>query len=184
MRFVFLLVIMMSSNMLSARATDKSPDQLKIIAMINKAAKTNNLELIKEYKKYGGNLNVQDEKGYSPLIYAAYYGHDDLVTYLIHEGANPCLEDKRGNTALMGAIFKGNLKSAYVLMKSKCSINHKNKANQNALMYSALFDRKEIAKELMKKGLKPSQKDHQGESAISLAEKQMNQSMLELLGAE
>lgn len=181
MKLLLLLLALIQAVSFKLQASEALSDRQKIVGMLNHAAKTNNIELVKEYRKYGGNLNIQDEKGYSPLIYAAYYGHDDLVSYLIAQGAEPCLEDKRGNTALMGAIFKGNLKSAYILMNSECSIQHENKAKQNALMYAALFDRKEIVKALMKKGLKANQKDHSGESAISLAEKQMNHSMLEIL---
>ena len=54
-------------------------------------------------------LNIQDENGKtqliqatwsSDLIYAAYYGHTDIVKYLLTKGANKDLVAKKGETAL------------------------------------------------------------------------------------
>lgn len=104
-----------------------------------------------------------------------------MVKLLLKNKANPCIKDKRGNTALMGAIFKGNISIAYKLMKSKCVINQKNNANQTALMYASLFNRKEIANKLVEKGENPNDKDLNGISAIEVAKKQYNQKMVELL---
>ncbi|EQC51580.1 ankyrin repeat domain-containing protein [Bacteriovorax sp. DB6_IX] len=153
----------------------------RIIEKVNHAAKTNNLELIHEYIRLKGNLNIQDEKGYTPLIFAAYYGNEEMVELLLKNKANPCVKDKRGNTALMGAIFKGNLSIAYKLMNSECAIHQKNNANQTALMYASLFNRKELARELIAKGQNPKFKDNHGVSAIDVAKKQYNNEMVELL---
>ena len=46
------------------------------------------------------NINVQDSKGYTPLITACQYGHLALVAFLVSRGANLELEDKNGDTAL------------------------------------------------------------------------------------
>lgn len=151
---------------------------------VNRAAKENNVALMKEYIRLGGNLDIQDKKGYTPLIFAAYYGHEKLVSLLLKNNANPCLKDSRGNTALMGAIFKGNVKVAYKLMKSSCTISQKNNAKQTALMYASLFGRKEIAKELMAKGSSAKEVDANGESAITVAKKQMNGEMVQVLENE
>ena len=84
----------------------------KLNDMVLRAAKSDNKALIDEYIKLGGDLNIHDEKGYTPLIFAAYYGHASMVETLLDAGANPCLEDKRGNTARMGAVFKGKFRIA------------------------------------------------------------------------
>lgn len=136
---------------------------------------------MQEYIRLGGDLNVQDNKGYTPLIFAAYYGHTEMVNLLLENKANPCIKDARGNTALMGAIFKGNISVAYKLMNSDCVVNQKNNANQTALMYAALFDRQEIAKKLIEKGEAVSDTDINGNSAIEVAQKQFNDKMVEVL---
>ncbi len=149
--------------------------------MVLRAAKSDNKDLIKEYIKLGGDLNIQDEKGYTPLIFAAYYGHASMVDILLSAGANPCTEDKRGNTALMGAIFKGNLKIAYRLIRSDCDVDQRNNSNQTALMYASLFDREELVEKLVEHGAEVEAIDNQGNTAIGLATKQGNLKMANLL---
>ncbi|EQC43786.1 ankyrin repeat protein [Bacteriovorax sp. Seq25_V] len=48
-------------------------------------------------------------------------------------------------------------------------------------MYAALFDRKDIVRELMKNGASVNETDLEGRSASSLAREQGNFSMLEVL---
>jgi len=153
----------------------------KVIELVVKAVKGNNQVLISKYVEYGGNVNVQDGKGYTPLIYAAYYGHDELVDFLLKNGANACMKDKRGNTALMGAIFKGNVKAAIRLMKAECDVDQNNNANQTALMYATLFGREKIATELISRGASIEVQDTNGKSAMSIAKDQFNQKMITLL---
>jgi len=51
-------------------------------------------------------LNQADQRTFTPLMYAAAEGHNDVVCYLIQQGAALTLRDKYGNTALhWGTIF-------------------------------------------------------------------------------
>ncbi|SMF57063.1 ankyrin repeat domain-containing protein [Pseudobacteriovorax antillogorgiicola] len=177
--WVLALNLILPATEASSQTEDET--RLKIIELVNRAAKTNNQNLLAEYVKQGGPLNVQDQKGYTPLIFAAYYGHEQLITFLLGHGADPCLKDTRGNTALMGAIFKGNLKIAYQLMKTPCVIEQRNHADQTPLMFATLFGRKDIAKALIKQGAAVDAQDNQGRTARSLAVDQNNSEMLELL---
>lgn len=167
----------------SPLANDSPSLKDKIVEKVNYAAKTNNIKLIKEYINLGGDLNIQDQKGYTPLIFAAYYGHEDIVQVLLKNKANPCLKDNRGNTALMGAIFKGNIKISYELMKAECSKTQRNNEDQSPLMYAALFNRTEIVKRLLKEGQSPLEIDKSGRSALKLAKDQYNKEMIELLNS-
>lgn len=180
MRYLLILSTLIFSTH-SSFATDESSDKKKLNAMVIRAAKENNIDLIKEYTKYGGNLDIKNDKGYTPLIFAAYYGHESMVNLLLESGANSCLKDNRGNTALMGAIFKGHLKISYTLLKSDCEVDTKNKSAQTALMYASLFGRKKIVKSLLQKGASSNLKDANGVSAIDLAKQQHNNQMSQLL---
>lgn len=125
-------------------------------------------------------IDAQDSEGYTALIYAAYYGQEEAVDFLLKSSANACAKDKRGNTATMGAIFKGNFKIAKKLMKTPCSISGTNRAGQTSLMYAALFNRVDIASELLRNGASPDQEDEMGYSARYLASSQGNEEMVEL----
>lgn len=57
----------------------------------------------------GVSIDVVDNKGCTPLIIAAQYGHTMLAGYLIGKGAQLFFTDKEGDTALHWAAFKGAL---------------------------------------------------------------------------
>lgn len=57
--------------------------------------------------KAGVSLDVEDQKGCTPLITAAQYGQTALCCYLIGKGAKVHLCDLEGDNALHWAAFKG-----------------------------------------------------------------------------
>ena len=148
------------------------------------AARTGNVKILKFFAAADVDLNVQDRKGYSALILSAYHGHQGAVDFLLAEGASACVEDKRGNTALMGAIFKAELKIAHTLMQQDCDPNQANKACQTAAMFAALFGKQHLLTQLREQGASLTQRDQQGNSVKSLAQQQGNVELLEHLGSE
>ena len=55
----------------------------------------------------GADVNATHERGSTPLLEAARYGHDDITRVLIAAGADVKAKDNDGKTALMLAI-QGN----------------------------------------------------------------------------
>lgn len=55
----------------------------------------------------GVDVNARNERGSTPLLEAARYGHDNITRTLIASGANVNARDQDGKTALMLAI-QGN----------------------------------------------------------------------------
>lgn len=49
-------------------------------------------------------MNVKDEDGYTALYYAAKYGNETFIKFLIKNGANPNIRCTNNNTP-MHAIF-------------------------------------------------------------------------------
>src|ERR1041384_2322839 len=52
----------------------------------------------------GADVNATNERGNTPLLEAARYGHEDICRALIAAGANLKAKDKDGKTALMLAV--------------------------------------------------------------------------------
>jgi len=52
----------------------------------------------------GADLNATNERGSTPLLEAARYGHEDICRVLIAAGANLKAKDNDGKTALMLAV--------------------------------------------------------------------------------
>jgi ankyrin repeat protein len=134
------------------------------------AARSGDLPVLREFVAHGYDLETRTDKGYTALILAAYHGHAEALELLMRAGANPCAEDARGNTALMGAIFKGELVIVRRLMAASCSDpNHRNAAGQTPAMYAALFGRVEVLQALRERGADLSARDAAGNSAEALA---------------
>ncbi|SEL17012.1 hypothetical protein SAMN05444354_104178 [Stigmatella aurantiaca] len=129
------------------------------------AARVGDSELVAGLVKAGTPVEVQDKRGFSPLILAAYHGHLDTVKVLLASGANACAGDSRGNTALMGAAFKGHADIVTLLLQQPCAVDQSNGLGQTALMFASLFGRKEVADALRQHGASGDRKDASGRSA-------------------
>jgi len=147
------------------------------------AARMGDMELMQAFLEAGFSANLANDKGYTPIMIAAYQGQENMVNYLLEQGADPCAEDKRGNTALMAAIFRAEVFIAKTLLTQDCSPNHQNKAGQTPLMYAALFDRQSVIDYLRDKGANVKLQDNSGNDAMSLAISQGNQRLASRLQA-
>ncbi len=138
------------------------------------AARRGDQAMLKEFVEAGFDLDVQDAKGYTALILAAYHGHGGAVEQLLEAGADPCVQDARGNTALMGAIFKGEVRIARRLIGAQCSPDQRNGVGQTAAMYAALFKREELLQALSARGADLGARDALGNSVESLRRGELN----------
>ncbi|MDO6695401.1 ankyrin repeat domain-containing protein [Aliiglaciecola sp. 3_MG-2023] len=170
-----LLFIASALNPSFANETDQSK-QLKTLYF--DAARNGDIELLQTFYKAGLSVNIANEKGYTALILSAYNGQTETVNFLLDvDDINPCQEDARGNTALMGAIFKGNLRIAKSLMGRDCEVDQTNQNGQTALMFATLFDRQNIIEELIDQGANISLKDSHSRSLSDIAASQGNLSL-------
>jgi ankyrin repeat protein len=119
-------------------------------------------------------LDAKTHAGYTALILAAYDEQPAALDYLLRAGANPCLGDRNGNTALMGTLYKGELPIARRLLKTRCPIDQTNNAGETALSFAALFGRLEILPELVALGADPNHVDARGDTPLVIARKQGN----------
>ena len=60
--------------------------------------------MLQAFLKLGINVNLRDEDGSTPLMYAAHYGSPDMVRALIDAGADLNAKNKNGETALTIAL--------------------------------------------------------------------------------
>lgn len=156
-------------------AVEKTDKIKQLQSMYFNAARTGDIDLLKQFYQSGLSPNIANEKGYTALILSAYNGQDKTVDYLLGlTRVNACQEDKRGNTALMGAIFKGNLSIASSLISADCQVDQTNNNGQTALMFATLFDRREILAALVANGADKNITDNSGTNAVKVALSQGN----------
>jgi len=158
MTLIFLLV---SANI---NAEEKIDDQLF------KVVRTGDLAQLEKLLAQNVKVNYLNQRGFTPLIMAAYYGHESVIDRLSQAGAEVCAVDKKGSNAMMGAAFRGHIHVIkWMLKNSDCNINHRNYAGQTTLMMAALFGRSDIVDLLLEHGADPEVKDVMGNQAASLA---------------
>jgi uncharacterized protein len=119
--------------------------------------------------------------GYSAVILAAYNDQPEALDYLLDAGADACRGDRNGNTALMGALYKGHLAIAKRLLATDCPIDQTNNAGETALSFAALFGRQEMMRELVERGANPDHVDAQGDTLLAIMAKQGNDDSAALL---
>ena len=70
-----------------------------------RATREGNTDMVKSLlSSPGADVNATDERGSTPLLEAARYGHEEICRALIAAGANLKSKDRDGKTALMLAV--------------------------------------------------------------------------------
>ncbi len=98
------------------------------------ACKNGNLELVRRYiQEEGCSPDDCDSKYWTPLVAAAYHGHDDLVVFLIQQGADLNTRDENdGWTPLISAAYKGHSKIVETLLEQGADQYLRDKKGRNA----------------------------------------------------
>ncbi len=120
----------------------------EVIELFFSAAKVGNTEVLHEFLKHGFPIDVQDQSGYSALMMASYYGQKDAVKLLLQQGANRCLRDKRGHTALMAAIVKAEWSIAKQLRQVDCDLNAATTGQLTAEQFALQFGQQQRLKDI------------------------------------
>ena len=130
----------------------------------------------------GADVNVQDKKKRTPLIFAASNGHTPVIGFLISKGADVNMRDSGGRTALLYASKRSFNETAALLLEKGADVNVQSKKKKvTALMLAAVWDNTVLVRMLLDHGADPHLVDIFGRSAKVLAEKKGNSAVVELL---
>src|SRR5688500_14879213 len=87
------------------------------------AARIGDTTLLQTVLAQKPDVNIQDNRGFTPLILACYNGNMEAARLLLEAGAEVNLPDFGGNTALMGVCFKGYAPIAELLIANGADLN-------------------------------------------------------------
>ncbi len=107
------------------------------------------LAIVKKQVARGADVNPT---GWTPLIYAATGGRDEVVRYLIEVGAKVDAEGPNGTTALMMAVRGGHADTVSLLLAKGASVNHRNENGASALTWAQRGGFESIEKDLRRRG--------------------------------
>ncbi|MGE8649815.1 ankyrin repeat domain-containing protein [Acinetobacter indicus] len=131
-------------------ASVQMTSQQELIDLFFAAAKIGNSEVINEFLKHGFPVDIRNQDGYTPLMMATYYGHQDIVTTLLAKGADRCARDKRGNTALMGALFKMEFAIAKQLRQVDCDAQAKKTGQKTTAEFAKVIGQEKQLQKIIK----------------------------------
>lgn len=97
------------------------------------AAISGRLAIVKKLFAHGAAIN---HSGWTPLIYAATGGHDDVARYLLDAGADVNAASPNGTTALMMAVRGGHAAVVELLLARGADVAHRNDAGATALAWA------------------------------------------------
>ena len=152
MKIVFLLSSVFFSLLFSLSllaADDKLEEEYQsLVGLFFDAARLGNNEVVDAFVSQGFPVDQRNNQSYTALMVAAYQGNRETVGLLLDSGANACLEDKRGNTALMGALIKREISIAKDLYQAECSPELRNKAGLNLKEFAEIYGQSNVLKSL------------------------------------
>lgn len=137
---------------------------------IHQAALDGQISQVKNLLTNGLDVNIVDEDGRTPLMYAAFNGHAEIINFLIDKGAliNAC--DSSGRTALMMASSGPYPAAVKILLDHQADPNLIDKDEHfTALMFAAAEGQLDVVRILLANRADPSIKDADGDDAMTFA---------------
>lgn len=151
------------------------------------AASMGNLPKVQELVKAGAPLDIHDNSGYTPLLWALSSSHDRIAEYLIVQGANVNAADKEGTPGVFFAAIFCNAKMINILVDHKANVNIRNLNGDTLLHYlasSCVSHSNEIAairEYLFEKGCDLNAVNKRGKSVYAVAIEYNNLEMVAAL---
>jgi len=112
---------------------------------LHECCKSGDVEEAHKLIKAGSHdIDVEDMHGRTPLAAACYFGHREMVKYLVVNGA--CMHTAAsGVTPVHRAVCRNKGEIVKMLVAGGCSLNAKTGEGETPLQWAHKFDRKEIA---------------------------------------
>lgn len=142
------------------------PADVRLLA----AVAANRPQAVLSALKQGAQVNFRAEPwGLSPLIMAARLPAA-MTQLLLAHGAQVNLADVHGRTALMKAVYRGNVPVVRLLLIHGAAVNASGPQGKTALFYAIVTGRTRLVRLLMAHGSALNVADDYGETPLSLAQ--------------
>lgn len=127
-----------------------------------------------------GLLEVRDIHGNTPLSLAAFYGHIEILKFLIESGAQLDPNDNWQNTPLNLAVWTRKSDAALILIDKGVQVNTQNDKGNTPLHNAIITDQPNVIKALLKAGASHAvkNKDDQYPEDIAIANNRRDLALL------
>jgi len=120
----------------------------------------------------GADVNLAAVNGITPLMAAAYGGHDAIVKRLLAKGADIRAVDRLQKNAMVYAAGEGHTEVVMVLIAAGMAPNDVYANDLTPLMWAAGFGKTATVRALLAAGADASRKDNRGKTAADMAREQ------------
>ncbi|KAI0849090.1 ankyrin repeat-containing domain protein [Daldinia vernicosa] len=128
------------------------------------------------------NLEAQDSKGRTPLIYAVIHKHETIIKLLVGKGANiETRGDEYKRTPLLWAVFMGLQDIAMFLIEKGADLHARDFKNNTALHFSVRSGLQVITRALLERGADANVMDSSGYTPLMMAANKCNKTEVQLL---
>lgn len=117
------------------------PEVLQLAAKVFELARHGDTDTVAAYVDAGVPPNLNNDRGDTLLMLAAYHGHAATVRALLDRGADPGRPNDRGQTPLAGAVFKGEREVVRVLLDAGADPQA---GQPSAVDTARMFDQREM----------------------------------------
>lgn len=135
------------------------------------------LKSVATFIKFGADVDVKGDNGYTALMVASYVGHFTMVKQLVEAGADVNVLNGHGDSALSMAIRRNNYAVIDYLLQNGAVANITPKKLNNLYQSYDL----EILSRLVEKGLNPDSKDDQNKPLLAYAIERGSAPLFDLL---
>uniref|UniRef100_A0A667YI80 Ankyrin repeat and sterile alpha motif domain containing 3 n=1 Tax=Myripristis murdjan TaxID=586833 RepID=A0A667YI80_9TELE len=126
------------------------PEELDVPLDLHTACSIGQYDVVAEcIKKKTVDLDGKNVGGWTPLMYAAYIGHDNIANLLLEAGVSVNATTSKGLTPLMLAASCGNESIAYFLLQQGAELELKDSRGWTALLHCTSTGHQQMVKFLL-----------------------------------
>jgi uncharacterized protein len=160
----------------SINSRNRLGDSLLVIAI-----KNNQVQYALAVLDVGGDPELADAAGVTPLMAAAYYDDLPVLRALLERKVSLTATDRVKKTAMVYAAGSGHSSAVAALLDAGVPVDERYDADLTALMWAAGNGSEETVRLLLSRGANASLKDERGKTALTVAREGNFEAVVKLL---